>query len=201
MTDTPQSLPIEIPHRWEDRVIYRSTTATDLRMAVLEAIKAGANLSRANLSRANLSGANLSGADLSGADLSGADLSGADLSRANLSGANLSGADLSGANLSRADLSGANLSRADLSGADGEKEKIIAVASVQFTGHGECGRTLTAIKTEKTIHLFCGCFSGSPEELAAYIARKKSCYVKTRMLAMTTALALLDAKNDEPVAT
>ena len=82
MTDTPQSLPIEIRHRWEDRVIYRSTTAADLRGAILEGAKAGAYLSGADLS-----GANLSGADLSGANLSGANLSGADLYGTNLSGA------------------------------------------------------------------------------------------------------------------
>jgi uncharacterized protein YjbI with pentapeptide repeats len=92
-------------------------------LAVLLAIKTGANLrgadlSGADLSGADLSGANLSGADLSGAYLSGADLSGADLSRANLSRAYLSGADLSGADLSRANLSRAYLSGAKLSGAD-----------------------------------------------------------------------------------
>lgn len=59
----------------------------------------GANLSEASLSRANLYGANLYGAKLYGADLSGADLYGANLSRANLSRANLYGANLYGANL------------------------------------------------------------------------------------------------------
>jgi len=53
-----------------------------LGLAVIWAVKNGANLYRANLS---------------GADLSGADLSGADLYRANLSGADLSCADLYGA--------------------------------------------------------------------------------------------------------
>ena len=105
------------------RDLYVAESAGDVRAAVVEAVKAGADLYGANLSRANLYGANLYGADLSranlyGANLSGADLSGANLSRANLSGANLSGADLSRADLSGANLYGANLSRANLSRAD-----------------------------------------------------------------------------------
>ena len=87
------------------------------RLAVLAALKAGANLSYADLSYADLSGANLSYADLSGANLSRAYLSGADLIRANLSRANLIDANLSGAYLIDADLSSADLSGAYLSGA------------------------------------------------------------------------------------
>jgi uncharacterized protein YjbI with pentapeptide repeats len=138
---------IRIARYWDGITLYE-TEAEDIRSAVTEAAKSGANLSHASLSGANLSGAslsdvclscaNLSCANLSCASLSGADLSGANLSRANLSradlsyaslsradlsgadlyGANLSGADLSGANLSCADLSYASLSRADLSGAN-----------------------------------------------------------------------------------
>ena len=78
---------------------------TKLRLAVLAAVKAGANLRGANLSDAYLSGANLRDADLRGAYLSDADLRGAYLSGANLSGAHLSGAYLSGADLRGADLS------------------------------------------------------------------------------------------------
>ena len=85
-----------------------------LRLAVLWAIKVGADLSGADLSGANLSGADLYGANLSGANLSGADLSGANLSGANLYRANLYGANLSGANLSGADLYGANLTGANV---------------------------------------------------------------------------------------
>jgi len=85
---------------------------------LLEAIKAGADLSSANLSGADLRGADLSSANLSGADLSGADLRGADLRGAYLSGAYLRGADLRGADLSSANLRGADLSGADLRGAD-----------------------------------------------------------------------------------
>ena len=110
------------------RDLYVAESAGDVRAAVVEAVKAradlyGANLSRANLYGADLYGANLSranlyGANLSRANLSRADLYGADLSRADLSGADLSGANLSGADLSRADLSRADLSRADLYGAN-----------------------------------------------------------------------------------
>ena len=95
------------------RDLYVAESAGDVRAAVVEAVKARADLYGANLSRADLPGA-----DLYGANLPGADLYGADLSRANLSGADLYGADLSRANLTRADLSGANLPRANLYGAN-----------------------------------------------------------------------------------
>ena len=123
---------------------------------------------------------------------SGANLKGADLSGAYLSGANLKGADLSNANLSYAYLSGADLSGADLKGA-----KIVSVAQISFTGHGECGRTLIAIQTETAIYICCGCFAGSPDELRAWIIGDEKRLAKTRTLALDTALILLAAKNDE----
>jgi uncharacterized protein YjbI with pentapeptide repeats len=137
----------------------------------------------ADLSGANLSGANLIRADLSGANLSGADLSGADLSGADLSGANLSGADLSGANLSRAYLSGA----------------VYAFASVSFLAHGECGRTLTALRHKEgdAPVLQCGCFYGDQTKLRQYIADGPEKYRATRTLALDTVLALLGARNPE----
>jgi uncharacterized protein YjbI with pentapeptide repeats len=97
--------------------LYVARSAVDVRAAVQEAARAGADLSGASLSGADLSGADLSGASLSRANLSRASLTGASLYEANLSGASLYGADLSGADLSGADLSGASLSRASLTGA------------------------------------------------------------------------------------
>ena len=97
MTDTPQSLPIEIRHRWEDRVVYRSETAKSIADAVVEAAASDADLRGANLRGAYLSGANLRSANLSGADLREANLRSADLSEADLREADLRGADLSGA--------------------------------------------------------------------------------------------------------
>ena len=124
---------------------------------------------------ADLSGADLSGANLSGANLSGADLSGANLSGANLSRANLSRANLSRANLSWADLSGADLSGANLSGANGVKR-----CSVDWHGHGECGRKLTAVRIDKEDRYFCGCFVGTLEELRVYIAKGEEKYIASR---------------------
>ena len=95
---------IIIKNRFDKSVLYQSNTATEMRAAVIEAVKESADLS----------GADLSGTYLNRADLSGADLSWTDLSRAYLSGADLSGANLSGTDLSRADLSGADLSGANL---------------------------------------------------------------------------------------
>ena len=85
------------------------SNASTIKEALVEALKAGADLSGADLS-----GADLSGADLSGAYLSEAYLCGASLYLANLYGANLYGADLSEASLYLANLSEASLYRADL---------------------------------------------------------------------------------------
>ena len=87
---------VEIKNRWTGEVIFTwegdaevtgVSYGEKLGRAVLEAIKAKANLRGAYLSDANLSDANLRGANLSGANLSGANLRGANLSDANLSGA------------------------------------------------------------------------------------------------------------------
>jgi uncharacterized protein YjbI with pentapeptide repeats len=203
MSITPDQLPaiLEGHRKWargEAGGARANLSGADLSWADLSranlswANLSGADLSRADLSRANLSGANLSGANLSGANLSGADLSWANLSGANLSGANLSGADLSWANLSRANLSGANLSGAKIN-----NEEVSSWASVQFSGHGQCGRTLLAIKAGETTHLRCGCFSGSPADLRGFIAGDDARFRKTRTLALRCVLLLLNAKNPE----
>jgi uncharacterized protein YjbI with pentapeptide repeats len=202
MTDTHQYPPIEIKHRWTNDVLFSSAKAKSLRDAVIEAVASGANLSYANLNGANLSDSNLIRADLYGADLYGANLYGANLISADLNGADLNGADLYGANLYCANLSGANLSGANLSGADLidaylNGSKIVSVAQISFTGHGQCGRTLIAIQTETAIYICCGCFAGSPDELRAWIIGDEKRLAKTRTLALDTALILLAAKNDE----
>jgi hypothetical protein len=155
----------------EIKSIYRSLLFEGDFSSVAEAVKA------ALASRANLSGADLSGADLSRANLSGANLSGANLSRANLSGADLSGADLSGADLSRVG---------------------VKWAQIGFMGHGECGRMLTAIQIKETdeIKFYCGCFTGTVDELRTYIQNGEERLRKTRKLALDTVLILIEAKND-----
>jgi len=134
---------VEIKNRWTGEVIFTwegdaevtgVSYGEKLGRAVLEAIKAKANLRDANLRDANLSGANLSGANLSDAYLSDANLSGANLSDANLRGAYLSGAYLSGANLSGANLSDANLSGAYLRGAKGAD---YAIAKTRILPEGD----------------------------------------------------------------
>lgn len=71
-----------------------ATHSVKLRLAVINAIADGADLSGVDLR-----GAILSGVDLRGAYLRGADLRDAILRRANLTGADLTGADLSGVGL------------------------------------------------------------------------------------------------------
>ena len=101
---------IEIKICWNSEVLY-SGEHENLKEAVEEAVKSGANLRGADLSCASLSCADLSGASLSCASLSCADLSGASLSCADLSCADLSDADLSCASLSGASLSGAQVGK------------------------------------------------------------------------------------------
>jgi uncharacterized protein YjbI with pentapeptide repeats len=155
-------------------------SGADLRRADLsgaylsDAVLSGAVLSGADLSRAVLRGAVLSRADLSDAVLRGAVLSGADLRGAVLRGAVLSGADLSRAVLSRADLSGANLS-----GARG-----IRHASVGWSGHGECGRTLVCTEIDGLLMFGCGCFWGDAESLQKYITDGNGDYAPSRRRAM-----------------
>ena len=108
--------------------------------------------------------ANLSGANLRGAYLSDANLSDANLRGAYLRGAYLSGANLRGAYLSDTNLRGAYLSGAYLSGAKG-----IKYAQCSFSKHGECGRMLSLVEIENDLFFFCGCFTGSPDDLQKYI--------------------------------
>lgn len=83
-------------------------------------------------------------------------------------------ADLSGVDLSGADLSGANLS-----GAEG-----IKYAFCCWDGHGECGRTLLAVKINEEDVYFCGCFTGSKEQLEKYIDEGEDKFKKSRLIAM-----------------
>ena len=111
--------------------------------------------------KANLRDANLRGADLRGANLRDADLWDADLRDANLRDADLWGANLRGANLRGANLRGANLRGADLRGAVG---KILSFGPI-----GSRQGITYVTKTERTIHVRCGCFYGTLEEFAAKV--------------------------------
>ena len=99
---------IEIKSRY-GQVLYTAQSATDVRAALEEAVRAGANLGDANLRGANLRGTDLGDANLGDANLRGANLGDAYLRGANLGGANLRGANLRGADLGGAYLGGANL--------------------------------------------------------------------------------------------
>ncbi len=159
-----------------------------------------ANLSGADLRSANLYGANLSGADLRSADLRSANLSGANLYGANLRSANLYGADLRsanlyGANLYGADLRSANLYDADLRSANLSESRGVQYAQAAFTGHGERGRMLTLAAIDSAKRFFCGCFQGTPEELAEYIAKGPDDLKKSRTLAMNFCLEAFDTVN------
>ena len=70
---------IEIKSWRDGRVLFTAKNATDVRQAVEEARKAGADLGGADLGGANLGGADLRGANLGDAYLRGAYLGGADL--------------------------------------------------------------------------------------------------------------------------
>jgi len=121
---------------------YEKENAT-FKDAVLEAIKASADLSYANLRSA--------------------DLSYADLSSADLSYANLRSADLSYANLRSADLSSADLSSADLSYADLDK-RYIQIACIGSR------KGMTTYCFEDDI-IWCGCYKGSLDQFEAEVNR------------------------------
>ena len=103
--------------------------------------------------------ANLRDADLQDANLRDANLWGADLRGANLRGANLRGADLRGANLWGADLQDANLRG--------------AAGKILYFGPIGSRQGITYVtKTERTIHVRCGCFYGTLEEFAAKVEKE-----------------------------
>lgn len=68
----------QIKSRWMPKVLFECE-ADSLKLAVEEAVRFRADLTRANLTDANLTDANLIGADLTRAKLIGADLTRADL--------------------------------------------------------------------------------------------------------------------------
>jgi len=70
-----------------------------------------------------------------------------------------------------------------------------AWAQIAFKGHGEYGRMLTAVvyKEGEGAVYQCGCFSGSVEDLKAYISNGDPQLVKSRELAMNTVTDLLTA--------
>ena len=124
---------IEIKSRY-GQVLYTAQSATDVRAALEEAVRAGAYLGDAYLGDANLGGANLGGANLRDAYLRGANLRDANLRDANLrdaylGDANLRGAYLRDANLRDAYLGGANLRGANLGDA---KNAELAIAQTRI---------------------------------------------------------------------
>jgi len=136
---------IEIKNRFNDSVLFsHEAEENTLKITMLMALKAGADLCEANLRGANLRGANLREANLCEADLRGADLRGADLRGANLCEANLSGADLRGANLRGADLRGLKLV--------GDRPFI------QIGPIGSRSDYLFAFITDKGLRITAGCF-------------------------------------------
>ena len=86
----------------------------------------------------------------------------------------------------------ANLREADLRRATG-----INYAQCSFIAHGECGRQLLGIIINGTLRLFCGCFSGTLEELDAYIENGEERYKPSRKLARNFIVAAIDAARKE----
>ena len=135
----------------------------------------------------DLCSADLRGADLRGANLHGIDLRGADLREADLSDANLRCIDLRGADLRQACLRGA-----DLSGADLRRARGLIYAQISFTGHGESGRQLLAVKIDEQVIFFCGCFSGTEADLRVYIENGEENLKASRIFALETCLKAIE---------
>ena len=68
---------------------------------------------------------------------------------------------------------------------------LVASASVRSNGHGECGRTLYAIRTTAATYYRCGCFWGSRKDLVAYIVAGDEKYVASRCNALRHVDAML----------
>lgn len=120
-----------------------------------------------NFSECNLSESDLSDSNLGYANLTHANLFGANLSRANLYRANFCKADLRRANLTDANLSEANFAGAELAFATWRDEEILKILG--FSGFGSVGRLTNFLITDKSIKVFCGCFTGDIEEFKSRI--------------------------------
>ena len=128
---------------------------------------------KADLHDAYLCNANLHGADLTGANLTGANLIDANLIDANLSGANLIDANLCNANLIDANLTGADLYGANLTSCNG-----VQYVQFSFQGLGSESRQWSAVKLDNEWKVFCGCWSGTLEELQNRISKEKAEEIK-----------------------
>jgi uncharacterized protein YjbI with pentapeptide repeats len=121
---------------------------------------------------------------------------------ANLARSNLAGAYLAGSNLAGSNLAGSNLARADLRNADLAGTHLPEgwnYASVSFSGQGECGRRLHALRRapDAPIEFSCGCFSGSEEQLREYIANGEERLRKSRLWALDTVKTAIDFESNQ----
>lgn len=73
--------------------------------------------------------------------------------------------------------------------------KNLLYSACYFSGHGECGRQLLAVKIGEGIKLFCGCFKGDEKELRDYIEKGDKDLKESRLLALETVLKLIEVKN------
>jgi hypothetical protein len=185
MTDTPQSLPIEILHYWTNAVLFRGQPGEDLKRTVERAVLVGASLDGASLDGASLDGASLDGASLVGARLDGASLDGASLVGARLVGASLDGASLVGARLDGASLDGASLVGASLVGArlvgaslDGASLDGASLVGARLDGASLDGASLVGFRRDIELVLY-----ENPKEVTALLGALEagrvdgSCYV------------------------
>ena len=156
-------------------------TKLDLHKKWLEGETGGA---LADLTGADLRSALLTGSDLTGADLTSAILRGAILRGADLTGADLRSADLRRAILRSADLTGADLTGAVLTGAVLHESIGVQHASCSWSGHGERGRQLLSARIGGEIKFWCGCFSGTREDLQTYINKGREEYKPSRQKAL-----------------
>ena len=132
---------IEIRHRFNNSVIFsHDADENSIKITLMMARKAGANLRSC---------------DLSGYDLSGCNLRGYDLRRVNMCGCELSGCYLRGCDLRGAKLHGAKL--------DGKK--LIGERPYFYIGPiGSRSDDLQVFITDQGVQLKAACFSGSIEE-------------------------------------
>lgn len=175
-----------------NRARFKEANLTNARF--IGALLVGARFDRALATNARLQNATLTWARLDDAQFTGAVLDNARMRRTNCDATNFDGASMPGVDLSDSDLTGASFVGTILDGAifDGAKNAP-ENASVQWKGHGEIGRRMSAYRhSDGTVRYTCGCVMGYPyEQMKEWIEWRGPDFRKSRMEALDTVARLM----------
>ena len=127
----------DVKNRWTGDVQFTAEIDCDkseassikLGLAVMWAIKTGANMRGANMEGAYMEGANMTGANMEDANMEGANMRGAYMTGANMEDANMRCVNMEGANMRGAYMTGANMEGANMRGVNMRGANIIHCGS------------------------------------------------------------------------